>query len=64
MTKEPARRGFPGPPKIENHLAQGFEFGRQIRDDVVSPNVRHDVNQLVLKKAKVGSKNNSSKRSL
>src|SRR2546423_12429225 len=41
MTKEPTGRGFPRPPKIEDHFTQRLERGRQSRDHVISVIGRH-----------------------
>src|SRR5437763_1417397 len=42
MAKVPAGRGFPGPPEIEEHLAQRLERGRQGGDHVIGVIGRHE----------------------
>ena len=41
MTEEAARRGFPGPPQIEDHLAQRFEGSRERRNHIIGVVSRH-----------------------
>ena len=41
VPEEPPRRRFPGPPKVEDHLAQRFKLRREIWDDIIGLNVRH-----------------------
>src|SRR5574338_732069 len=42
MPKQTAGGRFPGPPKIENHFPEGFEFDGQLWNYVVSLNRRHE----------------------
>ena len=41
MAKKAAGRGFPGPPKIEDHFPQRLERGRQRRDHIIGVVGRH-----------------------